>query len=240
MTNLPGRSIEKRLAEIELLEVKGPWHTEWATNETRKRTKRFVLWSSTVSLGFFSPKCFMTHREEGEKKKKSICLHLPNAQRPTFPRVPSRCIMQVVSLLAMNNAWKYHWPGHNVGKPALGEVLNSRRRARAAFVFVGAAAAIISQRQLINGNSAQTREQRLITKQTPREPLMEGEVLVYRLLLERRKTLDARRAGTWRNLCVSRRAGLFTCRFWKCSACRANALLCQRERCTRNNEPTSR
>lgn len=42
-------------------------------------------------------------------------------------------------------------------KPALGEVLNSRRRARAAFVFAGAAAAtIISQRQLINGNAAQT------------------------------------------------------------------------------------
>lgn len=155
------------------------------------------------------------HTGKKEKKKKSICLHLPNAQRPTFPRVPSRCIMQVVSLLAMNNAWKYHWPGHDVGKPALGEVLNSRRRARAAFVFVGAAAAIISQPQLINGNSAQTREQRLITKQTPREPLMEGEVLVDRLLLERRKTLDARQARTWRNLCVSRRAGLFTCRFWK-------------------------
>lgn len=176
-----------------------------------------LLWSSGVSLGlFFSPKCFMTHTGRRKKiNKKSICLHLPNALRPAFPRVPSCCIMQVVSLLPMNNAWKYHWPGHNVCKPALGEVPNSRRRARAAFVFVGAAAAIISQRQLINGNTAQTREQRLITKQTPREPLMEGEVLVYRLLLERRKALDAWRVRTWRNLCVSRRAGLFTCRFWK-------------------------
>lgn len=53
-------------------------------------------------------------------------------------------------------------------------------------------------------------EQRLITKQTPREPLMEGEVLVYQLLLERRETLDARLVETWRNLGVSRRAGLFT------------------------------
>lgn len=43
---------------------------------------------------------------------------------------------------------------------------------------------------------------------------MEGEVLVYRLLLERCKTLDARPAKTWQNLRVSRRAGLFTCRFW--------------------------
>lgn len=32
-----------------------------------------------------------------------------------------------------------------------GKVLNSRRRARATFVFVGAAAAIISPRPLING-----------------------------------------------------------------------------------------
>lgn len=57
--------------------------------------------------------------------------------------------MQVVLLLAMNNARKYHWPGHHVGIPALGEVLNSLRRARAAFVFVGAAAAIISSGSLL-------------------------------------------------------------------------------------------
>lgn len=136
--------------------------------------------------------------------------------------------------------------GPDVCKPALGEVPNSRRRARAAFVFVGAAAAIISQRQLINGNTAQTREQRLITKQTPREPLMEGEVLVYRLLLERRKTLDARRVRTWRNLCVSRRAGLFTCRFWKAKLDGVfrlpgqRAFVPARTPHSQSNEPTSR
>lgn len=47
--------------------------------------------------------------------------------------------------------------GHDVGEPALGEVLHSLRRAQAAFVFVGAAAALISQRRLINGDTAPTR-----------------------------------------------------------------------------------
>lgn len=96
---------------------------------------------------------FMRHPEEEEEeedeRKKSICLHQPNVLWATFPRVPSQCIMQVVSLLAMNNAWKYHWPGHDVGIPALGEVHNSLRCARAAFVFVGAAAAIISSACLL-------------------------------------------------------------------------------------------
>lgn len=83
------------------------------------------------------------------QKKKSIWLHQPNVLRATFPCVPSQCIMQVVSLLAMNNAWKYQWPGHGVGIPALREVLNSLWCARAAFVFVGAAAAIISSAGLL-------------------------------------------------------------------------------------------
>lgn len=87
--------------------------------------------------------------EEKDERKKSICLHQPNVLWAMFPRVPWRCIMQVVSLLAMNNAWKYHWPGHDVGIPALGEVHNSLWRARAAFVFVGAAAAIISSASLL-------------------------------------------------------------------------------------------
>lgn len=68
---------------------------------------------------------------------------------------------------------------------------------------------------------------------------MEGEVLVYRLLLERRKTLDARQVRTWQNLCVSLGGQVyllvaFEKQSWTAfSACRANALLCQRERCTR-------
>lgn len=44
---------------------------------------------------------------------------------------------------------------------------------------------------------------------------MDGEVLVYPLLLERRKTLDAREVKTWQNLGVSRRAGLFICSLLK-------------------------
>lgn len=45
VTNLSGPSIEKRLAEIALLEVKGSRLAKWATNKTRKRTKTLDLCS---------------------------------------------------------------------------------------------------------------------------------------------------------------------------------------------------